>query len=85
MARVYNEGLITEDAIYGNITEILDGTLSGRENDKEFIYFTATGLAYADMSIAYAMYQKALEAGVGHETSLQDSMIFEKEDLKITV
>ncbi|MBQ7601735.1 MAG: ornithine cyclodeaminase family protein [Lachnospiraceae bacterium] len=85
VARVYNEGLITEDAIYGNITEILDGTLPGRENDKEFIYFTATGLAYADMSIAYAMYEKALAAGVGHETSLQDSMIFEKEDLKIRV
>ena len=85
VARVYNEGLITEDAIYGNITEILDGTLPGRENDKEFIYFTATGLAYADMSIAYAMYEKALAAGVGHESSLQDSMIFEKEDLKIRV
>ena len=80
-----NAGLITEDAIHGNITDILDGTIPGRENDKEFIYFTATGLAYVDVSIAYAMYQKALAAGVGRETSLQDSMIFEKEDLKITV
>ena len=36
-------------------------------------------LAYVDVSIAYAMYRKALDAGVGKWTYLQENMIFEKD------
>ena len=68
---------------YANITEILAGEKPGRESDEEFIYFDAVGLAYVDVSIAYAMYEKAKAAGTGHMQDLQGSMIFEKSNLNI--
>ena len=49
----------------------------------EIIYFNAVGLAYTDISIAYAMYTRAREAGKGHMQDLQGSMIFDKTDLKL--
>ena len=72
------DGEITDDDIYGNLIDILSGEKSGRENDDEFIYFDAVGLAYVDVSIANAMYEKAKAAGVGNWSYLQENMIFQK-------
>ena len=79
LSRCYKEGIIKDEDIYGNIVDILDGTIPGRENDDEFIYFNAVGLAYADISIAYAMYKHAIEQGFGRELALQETMIFDKD------
>ena len=79
VSRCYKDGVITDADIHGNLIEILDGSKPGRENDEEFIYFNAVGLAYVDVSIAYAMYRKALEAGVGTWSYMQEKMIFEKD------
>ena len=78
VSRCYKDGVITDADIHGNLIEILDGSKPGRESDDEFIYFNAVGLAYTDITIAYAMYQKALQAGVGTWSYLQKNMIFEK-------
>lgn len=75
----YKYGVITDKDIHGNLIDILSGERLGRENDEEFIYFNAVGLAYVDVSIAYAMYQKALKAEVGTKTFLQEKMIFQKD------
>ncbi len=79
VSRCYKDGVITDADIHGNLIDVLSGKIPGRENDEEFIYFDAVGLAYVDVSIANAMYQKALAAGVGRKTYLQESMIFEKD------
>ena len=83
VSRCYKDGVIGDSDIYANIVELLDGSKPGRENEKEFIYFNAVGLAYTDISIAYAMYTRAREAGKGHMQDLQGSMIFDKADLKL--
>lgn len=83
VSRCYKEGLIKDEDIYANIVDIVNGSKPGRENDSEFIYFNAVGLAYVDVAIANAMYCKALQAGVGRMQDLQGSMIFEKSDLNI--
>ena len=49
------------------------------ENDEEFIYFDAVGLAYVDVSIANAMSERAKAAGVGTWSYMQEKMIFEKD------
>lgn len=82
LSRCYKEGLIKDEEIYGNIIEILDGSKPGRENDEEFIYFNAVGLAYVDISIANAMYKHAISKGYGKKMPLQNTMIFDKENLK---
>ena len=79
VSRCYKDGIITDDHIYGNLIDILSGEKKGRENDDEFIYFDAVGLAYVDVSIAHEMYKKAKNAGYGKYTYLQENMIFEKD------
>ena len=78
VSRCYKDGVITDSNIHGNLIDILSGEKPSRENDDEFIYFDAVGLAYVDVSIAYAMYTKAKDAGVGTTSALQEKMIFEK-------
>ena len=82
LSRAYKAGEITDRDIYGNLVDLLDGSKPGRERDDEFTYFNAVGLAYIDVSIAWAMYTRAKAAGVGTEMAMQRSMIFEKPDLK---
>ena len=79
VSRCYKDGVITDADIHGNLIEVLKGKKPGRERDDEFIYFDAVGLAYVDVSIAHAMYQRAREAGVGTYSYLQEKMIFEKD------
>ena len=78
VSRCYKDGVITDADIHGNLIDILSGEKPGRENDGEFIYFDAVGLSYVDVSIAYAMYNRAKEANVGSWSYLQEKMIFEK-------
>ena len=81
ISRAYKAGEITDADIHCNLVDLLDGTKSGRDSDDEFTYFNAVGLAYIDVSIAYAMYQRCKEAGAGEEMALQENMIFEKANL----
>ena len=79
VSRCYKDGEITDADIHGNLIDILSGEKPGRENDEEFIYFDAVGLAYVDVSIAHAMYEKAKNAGMGTWSYLQENMIFQKD------
>ncbi len=79
VSRCYKDGIITDGNIHANLIDILVGEKPGRENEEEFIYFNAVGLAYTDISIANAMYSRAKAAGVGTPTYLQETMIFEKD------
>ena len=83
VALMWKDGIIKDEDIHAQLGQILIGEKKGRENDDEIIYFNAVGLAYTDISIAYAMYTRAREAGKGHMQDLQGSMIFDKTDLKL--
>lgn len=67
ISRMYKEGLLKDDDIYGNLDEIVCGKKKARENDAEFIYFCSVGLAYIDVSFAKYVYEKAIELGLGTE------------------
>ncbi len=81
IARVYKEGLITDEDISGNLVDIVTGTRPARENDDEIIVFSAAGLSYVDIAIAYAMFLKAETAGAGKMLPLQETTVFEHENL----
>jgi alanine dehydrogenase len=53
--------------IHGSLGDVITGSISGRENDEEITLFKSVGLAIQDMSVAYLVYQKAVEQGVGME------------------
>lgn len=81
LSRMYKEGLIDANAIHADLHELVSGHKVGRENDQEKIYFNAVGLAYIDVAIGLAMFNRATSAGMGTKLDLQQSMIFEHTDI----
>ena len=59
------EGIITEDDFTGDIGAVINGGLTGRENDDEIIVYETVGIGIQDLVTAKAIYEKAVEAGVG--------------------
>lgn len=82
LSRMYRDGELADSDIHANLVDLVTGAKPGRESADERTYFNAVGLAYTDVGIAHAMYQRALEANAGSELTVQDSMIFEHEELK---
>ncbi len=82
LSRMYKDGELTDDNLYADLWEIVLGKKPGRENDDERIYFNAVGLAYLDVAIAIAMYDRGLETGLGQDLQIQHEMIFEHTRLK---
>jgi ornithine cyclodeaminase/alanine dehydrogenase len=60
-----NEGIISEDHIYGELGEIITGKKEGRENDQEITLFKSVGLAIQDAATAKLVYDKARIANIG--------------------
>jgi len=81
LSRMYADGLISGADIHGDLHELVSGHKAGRESAEERIYFNAVGLAYIDVAIGQAMYQRAFAAGAGQTLDLQQSMIFEHSDI----
>ena len=67
ISRMYKEGILKDEDIYGNLMDIITGRIPGRENDKEFIYFCSVGLAYIDMAFSKYVYEQAKERNLGAE------------------
>ncbi len=82
LSRMYKDKELVDQDIYANLVDVVTGRKPGREHDNETIYFNAVGLAFADIAIAYAMYRRALDAGVGQDLRIQNEMIFEHARLK---
>ena len=82
LSRMYKDGELADDDIHANLTELVTGKKPGREDPDERIYFNAVGLAYVDVGIALAMYERANEAGMGQDLQIQHEMIFEHARLK---
>lgn len=77
ISRMYKEGLLSDNDIYGDLGEIICNKKKGRESDDEFIYFNTVGLSYADVALAYDMYEKAKENNTGRLLTLQENRIFD--------
>lgn len=82
LSRMYKDGELTDDDVYCDLPDLILGNKPGRQSDDERIYFNAVGLAYVDVAIAIAMYERATEAGMGQELQVQHEMIFEHARLK---
>lgn len=81
LSRMYKDGELTDADIAANLVEVVAGEKPGRTTSDERVYFNAVGLAYVDVAIAHAMYQRAAAAGRGQTLTLQKQMIFEHPNL----
>jgi alanine dehydrogenase len=61
------EGVYSADDIHGELGEVINGTIAGRESDEEITLFKSVGLAIQDISCASLVYDQAKEQGVGLE------------------
>jgi len=55
----YNEGLLTDVDIYGEIGQIVVGEKAGRDGDTGVSVFDSTGLAIQDVAAAHVVYEQA--------------------------
>ena len=60
-----SKGEITVDMIYGSLGEVVAGKKPGRQNSEEITVFDSTGLIIQDLSLGFALYNRARGAGLG--------------------
>ncbi len=82
LSRMYKDGELADEDIHGDLIDLIVGRKPGRESAEERTYFNAVGLAYVDVGIALAMFERACEAGMGQDLQVQHDMIFEHARLK---
>jgi len=66
----YNEGVLTDDDIHGDIGDIVIGELEGRTEDDGVTVFDSTGLAIQDVAAAHVVYEHANENDNGYPFNL---------------
>lgn len=81
LCRMYKEGLLKDEDIHANLSELIAGTKVGRENDDEFIYFNSVGLSYIDINFANYIYEEAKRRGLGHEVVMAENNIVDYDSL----
>ena len=64
------DGLITIEKINGELGEVINGLIKGRESDDEMTFFKTTGSAVLDLVAAQKIYEKAKAKGVGQMVDL---------------
>ena len=63
-AIMYQQGLLQDQDIYGNVGELILGTKPGREKD-ERIHYCHMGMGLDDVALASSIYRTACERGLG--------------------
>ncbi|GAB6879112.1 alanine dehydrogenase [Halorubrum gandharaense] len=66
----YNEGVLTDEDIYGEIGEIVVGNRVGRDDDTGVTVFDSTGLAIQDVAAARVVYEYADDNDNGYPFDL---------------
>lgn len=62
-----NKGIISENDITGSLGDVINGKLTGRENDEEIIMFETVGIGAQDLICAKKIYDNAVATGNGME------------------
>ena len=65
-----SKGLIKKEKINGELGEVINGKIKGRENDNEMTFFKTTGSAVLDLVAAQKIYEIAKEKGIGQIVDL---------------
>ena len=69
IAEPIKKGIISPESIHGKIGEVVNGSKPGRENPDEITFFESDGTHIQSASVAWLIYRKVKEAGLGVDTS----------------
>jgi len=64
-AIMYQQGLLQDQEIYGNLGELILGLKQGRECDDERIHYCHMGMGLDDVALASSVYKTACERNLG--------------------
>lgn len=64
------EGIWSFTNLHGELGQLSAGVIAGRENDEEITFFKSVGIAYFDLAVAAAVYEKAILEGIGTKVDL---------------
>nr|WP_309101489.1 NAD(P)-binding domain-containing protein [Fredinandcohnia onubensis] len=64
------KGLWSFSDLHGELGELASGKIIGREDNEEITFFKSVGIAYFDLAVAAAVYEKALRTGVGTQVEI---------------
>lgn len=65
-----NKGTFKAEQITGELGALINGEIVGRESDDEITFFETTGSAVLDIVCAQAIYESAVEMGIGQVIEL---------------
>jgi alanine dehydrogenase len=65
-----SQGILSKEAVYGQIGEIVNGWKKGRSSDNEITVMDSTGVIALDVVTYHRAYEKALKNGVGTKVPL---------------
>lgn len=77
ISQMYQQGLLKDESIYANLDQVVVGNIAGRESESEFVYFNSVGMSYADIALAYWMYQKVAEKNLGNTVEMKRDSMFD--------
>jgi ornithine cyclodeaminase/alanine dehydrogenase-like protein (mu-crystallin family) len=69
-ARMHAAGMLSDERIHANLPQLLTGKRTGRESEQERIHFAHIGLGLGDVAWGAAVYQRALQRGLGRRWEL---------------
>jgi ornithine cyclodeaminase len=70
IALAYKAGKIGTEDIHAEIGQVISGERSGRQDDREFIYFNAVGMMIEDIAFASWILKQAKKKGIGTQIPL---------------
>lgn len=69
IARMFAEGILSDEDIHADLADVLSGRKAGRESEKEIIYFNSIGLAFTDLALASELFKQCQRKGLGLKVS----------------
>lgn len=75
-AVMYQQGLLQDGDIYCSLGDLLLGRKPGRESEDERIHFTPDGMGSTDVALAFDVYQRARNLGIGQRLRLWDEPLW---------
>jgi ornithine cyclodeaminase/alanine dehydrogenase-like protein (mu-crystallin family) len=75
-ALMHAQGLLRDEDIYASLGELILGRKPGRESESERIHFAHMGMGVEDVALAWDVYSRACDLGLGQRLRLWDTPLW---------
>ena len=65
VSQAVEQGLLSKECYAGTLGQVINGDITGRENDDQITMYDGVGIGIQDTTIAATIYEQALAANLG--------------------